>query len=212
MPITNGHVQRTDRTIGRPRPLTREDLDKVTEKRNIDSVKKLRDSHHMVARLLAAGLPRTLVARRSGYSLNRVDTLLLDPSFQNLLTHYREAVTADVKGEMDDFLELATNNMLKAERQIADKLDEAMSKDEFLPTRDLLAISRDAADRFGYGKKTTNVNVNIDFAAKLEAALRRSDAARVVEGSAVVSLPNGGAPTVSSPDSVELPQPIRRRA
>jgi hypothetical protein len=41
-----------------------------------------------------------------------------------------------------------------------------------------MAISRDAADRTGHGKVQTNMNVNVDFASKLEAARRRSAGAR----------------------------------
>jgi len=84
--------------------------------------------------------------------------------------------------------------------QIADKLGEAEEAGETLPVRDLIAISRDAADRFGYGKKQTNVNVNADFASMLERTIDRSRKARLIEGTtnpstavAAPSDPAGGA-------------------
>jgi hypothetical protein len=70
-------------------------------------------------------------------------------------------------------------NKLKAEVMLGDKLDAAIDGAEVMPTKDLLAISRDAADRTGHGKVQTNMNVNVDFASKLEAARRRSNAARI---------------------------------
>ncbi len=81
----------------------------------------------------------------------------------------------------DAFYEVATSNMLKAEVMLADKLEAAEEEGTHLPTRDLIAISRDAADRFGYGKRQTNLNVNADFASLLEKAIQRSG--KTIEGS-----------------------------
>lgn len=143
----------------------------------LPTVQTLKDSHHMMARLLAAGLNQKEVAARTGYSVARVHTLTTDPSFQELVTHYRGVVDHEFASNVEAFIELATGNMLKSERMIADRLDQAADGD--IAIRDLLAISRDAADRLGYGKRTTNVNFNFDFAARLDAAIKRSG---VVEG------------------------------
>ena len=67
--------------------------------------------------------------------------------------------------------------MLVAERQIADRLEDAEEEGVKLPLKDLLAISRDGADRFGYGKKSAVLNTNVDFAAILEQAIARSKTA-----------------------------------
>jgi hypothetical protein len=124
--------------------------------------------------LFATGLRVKEIALRSGYSVSRVLQYSSDPAFQNLVSHYREQVTEQFKESVDDYFDMATSNMLKAERQIAEKLDEADEDGTLLPTRELIAISRDAADRFGYGKKQMNVNVNVDFATQLEKAIARS--------------------------------------
>jgi len=71
---------------------------------------------------------------------------------------------------------------------ISDKIDAAIEADEPLPMRDLIAITSDRADRFGYGKTQRNINLNVDFAAQLEAARKRSSGARpprVIEGSPI---------------------------
>lgn len=162
------------------RPITRDDLQSLREPASRQTLKHLRDSHHMIARLTAQGLSMSEVSNRVGMGYSRISLLLRDPSMVELINRYRDKVTEVWKDQVDDYMSLATANMLKAERQIADKLDEADAAGELLPVRELIAISRDAADRFGYGKKTTNLNVNVDFAAKLEAARKRSN--RVIEG------------------------------
>jgi hypothetical protein len=69
--------------------------------------------------------------------------------------------------------------MLRAEAQIQEKLDAAEAEDETLPMRELLAIAKDRADRFGYGPKSTRVNVNVDFATQLDRAIERTS--KVIE-------------------------------
>lgn len=156
------------------RELTREDLACLREPRDVPAVQKLRDSHHRLARLIASGLKINEAAAAAGFSAARAYVLHIDPSFQDLVATYRKEVNAAFIQGQDQYYETATSNMLKAERMLAEKLDAADAEGELLPTRDLIAISRDAADRFGYGKKQTNLNVNVDFAAKLERAIQRS--------------------------------------
>lgn len=171
------------RRIGIVRELVRDDLEALREKR-VPTIERLRDSHHRLARMFAAGLRPKAIAERTGYSLSRVIMLSQTPAFRDLIAQYREKVDSAFIDSIDEYYALATANMLKAERMLADKLDDADGDEVELPVKDLLAISRDAADRFGYGKKTTNVNVNVDFAAKLDAALKRS-------GKTIDSLPAG---------------------
>jgi hypothetical protein len=128
---------------------------------------------------VAAGLSNVDVAAICGITANRVAVLKADPAFTELCAHYRGIVTADYVQSADSYLEVLLANKLKAEVMLGDKLDAAIDGDEVLPTRDLMAISRDAADRTGHGKVQTNMNVNVDFAAKLEAARKRSSQARV---------------------------------
>lgn len=195
-------------TVDTVRELTREELGLLAEPRQRQpGVARFRDPHHRLARLISSGLRYDDVAAKSGYSKGRVLTLMQDPAFLELVASYRDQVTGQFLEAVDDYYEMATGNMLKAERQIAEKLEIAEENGETLPTRDLLAISRDAADRFGYGKKQTNVNVNIDFAAQLEKAIKRSG--KIIEGKESPRLGvTPGAPPEQSGDS----QPIRRRA
>lgn len=200
------------------RPITREDLALLKEPRPKNQIQSFRDAHHNLARFIATGLNLTDAAAKAGYSYQRASMLNSDPAFQNLINKYREKVTEKWLENIDEFQQLAVGNMLKAERQISEKLDRADEADELLPTRELIAISRDSADRFGYGKKQTNVNVNVDFAAKLEAGIARSRSIRVVESSVVTSKDAPPATTQESlpplaPESpVQSSAPFRRRA
>lgn len=185
--------------ISAVRDLTHDDLAVLSQPRaKLRAAERFKDSHHRIARLFAAGLRHADVCAKTGYSEGRVSTLHADPSFQELIAGYRKQVDAAFVASVDDYFEVATSNMLKAERMLGDKLDEADEAGETLPTRDLIAISRDAADRFGYGKKQTNVNVNIDFAARLERARARAST-KTIESSVVTSPipPHSGAEATS---------------
>lgn len=208
--LTTGKIAKDVQILG-IRELTRDDLALLRDKRQPHIVQRLRDPHHLLARLISAGLGLQAAANRAGYSYNRASQLVNnDPAFKELLAQYRKDVHAQFLESVDEYAQLATGNMLKAERMLADKLEDADDAGESLPTRDLIAISRDAADRFGYGKKATNVNVNVDFAAQLERTIARSG--KVINGAvekAPLAVP-GAAPPSSR--TIESPQPFRRRA
>lgn len=154
--------------------LRRSDLEQLKARRDTPIVQQFRDPHHRLARCLASGMRVEEAAELCHYSISRVYMFSADPAFKNLVAHYREIITEEFKAAQQDFAELASANMMKAERMISEKLDKADAEGELLPTRDLLAISRDGADRLGFGKKNTNLNVNLDFAAHLEDAIKRS--------------------------------------
>src|ERR1035437_711363 len=161
--------------IGQPLPLIAADLEKLKAPRYVASTpQRLRDSHHMIARLAASGLRGHQIAERVGYSRVRVNDLLSSPAMEELVAQYRLKVDEAFVENTDAYFELATSNMVAAERHIADAIAEADELGELIPIRTALAISRDAADRFGYGKKTQNLNINVDFAAQLERAIARS--------------------------------------
>lgn len=201
------------------RPITREDLALLKEPRPKNQIQSFRDAHHNLARFLATGLNLTEAASRAGYSYQRASMLNNDPAFANLVNKYRDKVSEKWLENIDEYQQLAIGNMLKAERQISEKLDRSDEADELLPTRELISISRDAADRFGYGKRDTRVNVNVDFAAKLEAGIARSRNIRVIESSVVTSkdappsVPTQGSmPPLAPESSLQPSAPFRRRA
>lgn len=204
------------RGISNVREITKEDLALLYEKRtNVVTISQIRDSHHRVARMVAMGARDAEIAEACGYSIQRVRTLRPDPGFKQLVAEYREMITEAWKEEVSAYEKLATSNMLKSERMIADRLDKADEEEVPVPIKDLLAISRDAADRFGFGKRQTNINVNADFASQLEKMINRS---KTIDGTATTVDPaptlapaeGPPAPVHPSPQASEL-VPARRR-
>ncbi len=203
--------------IGQPVPLVAADLERLKQPRYVASTPtKLRDSHHMIARLAASGLRGFQIAERVGYSQVRVRDLLASPAMEELIATYRAKVDESFVESVDTFFEVATRNMLAAERHISDHIDALDEAGELLPVRTALAISRDAADRFGYGKKSQQTNINVDFASALEKAIARSG--KQIEGSSPLAtssrpmappLPRSEAKRV--PPSAASPPPLLRR-
>src|SRR6266704_5042272 len=52
-------------------------------------VKRLRDSHHALSRAIASGMGIQQASLATGYSSSRISMLQADPTFRELLDHYR---------------------------------------------------------------------------------------------------------------------------
>lgn len=200
-------------TIGPVRELTRGDLQHLQVKRQPSALQTLRDSHHRAARAVASGLSNIQVAETCGISYNRVSMLKQDPAFANLVAHYRAMLTAEWVKEADPVVELLGTIRQKSLAMIEEKIDDAASRDEFLPSRDLATFAELGLDRTGYGKVNKNVNINVDFAAKLEQARKRSASApttRQIEGQVTSpALAPQSAPVIATPNP--SPGPSFRR-
>ena len=162
------------------RTLSRDDLALIKEKRNVPAVQRFRDPHHRLARLLASGLRPAEAATQVGYSLARIYLLQADPSFQELVAAYRKDVQSAYVSAEEERFRMATEVNLKALRHVNEHFDKADEEGELVPLQRALAVFADTSDRVGLSKKSTNVNINVDFAAKLEAARSRSANARLV--------------------------------
>lgn len=156
------------------RGLTRADLEVLRQPCAKTSIKTLRDSHHRIARLVAIGKNNLEVAAEAGMSIGRISQLRQDPAFKELVETYRAEVHAIWHDHVDHMAEMAVTNMKRAESLISDHLAEAEQTGKEIPLRDLAGITADRMDRFGYSKHTTTTNINVGFAARLEAAIHRS--------------------------------------
>ena len=119
------------------------------------SIKRLRTTHHEIARLLAAGYRNGEIAALTSYSPSTISNLQNNPMFQELLAIYmekREAEFSNMGAQILDVAELALN-------EIAERLEN--SPDE-VKTSELREIARDMADRAGYSplKKTANITLS----------------------------------------------------
>jgi DNA-binding CsgD family transcriptional regulator len=178
MPIAVGAMRRRAHNpnsgITQVRPLTTQDLARLREPIAPSNIRRLRESHHEVAYLAAMGFNNVEIAQRLGYTRERIHTLLKAPNVVELVANYRSHRESARIESLKDFESLKSQNMIRAERQIADMLEDSESGDRPLPALILNRLAIDRMDRNGYGKQTTNINVNLDFARKLEAAIARS--------------------------------------
>lgn len=163
------------------RELQRDDLLLLGEEKGSQApaLKRLTDRHHALARCLASGMRPGDAAITCGYDASRVSILQADPAFQELLNFYRE----DTQAAYRDLHQRLAGLSLDAAEELAHRLEEDMQLDEKkISIGQLMEITKMGADRTGYGPQSssTNVNVNVDLASRLEAARKRV-AARTIE-------------------------------
>lgn len=159
-------------SIGPLRELTAEEV-RSTPRQRANPTQKFRDSHHRMARLFAAGLRVKEVAELTGYSVSRVSLFHSNPGFQALIVEKRAVEDEIARDKIAQYNDLILANGLKAERKLADKLDDD-DETEQMSVRELISIARDAADRVGLSKRSVQTNISVDFAAMLDRAISRS--------------------------------------
>lgn len=167
------------------RELTEVDLAALGKRGSVNPVKRFRDSHHKMARLFASGLRVGQVADLTGYSVSRVSIFYNNPAFQALVEDKRKVEDEIARDQITAYNQLILQNGLKAERKLADKLDDDDESEE-LSVRELISIARDAADRVGLSKRSVQTNISLDFASLLDKAIERSS--KVIED----NLPRSG--------------------
>lgn len=137
---------------------------------------KLRDRHHALARCLAGGMSEMDAGIVTGYLPSRISVLKADPSFQELLAFYRSH-TDDVYRNLHSKMAGLAEDVVV---ELRDRFEDNPGDFDNEELRELLKLT---ADRVGHGpsSKTTNVNVNVDLAARLGEARERVRAMKVVE-------------------------------
>lgn len=132
-------------------------------------LKRIRDSHHAVARLLANGSKPAEVSAITGYSLSRVSILQADPAFKELVEFYR---TVGPQQAFADLRERMVTLSLDAVEELRDRLEQ---DPDSISSSLLLDIAKVFADRTGHAPaKSTNITVNFDLARRLNAARERA--------------------------------------
>lgn len=174
-------------TVLEVKPISKGDLARMPEKRQENGiVQKLRSHHHRIARLDAQGCKDPDITEICAISHQRLYTLRASPAYQELVSQYRNQVNEAFAQAQDEFARASMSNMMRAELQIEDHLDEAEQAGELVPLKTLLAITADRADRFGYPKGTIVGKVNMGN--QLEAAMRRSGRTIVVDAKGAPAL------------------------
>jgi hypothetical protein len=140
------------------------------------AIKRISERHHALARSLAGGMAPGEAGIVCGYSASRVSILQDDPAFKELLHFYRE----DVSAQYRDLHTRLSGLALDAADILAERME--MAPDD-ISIGQIMEITKMGADRTGFGPQSssTNLNVNVDLAGRLEAARKRVRE-RVIEG------------------------------
>lgn len=105
---------------------------------------RIRDPHHMMARLLAQGKAPIEVSAITGYTPARIRTLQNDPAFQELLHHYTAqemSVEADVTAQIRHLA-------LSAAATLQERLE---AEPESFSNKELRELAQTGFDRIGHG-------------------------------------------------------------
>jgi len=146
------------------------------------SIKKLRDRHHALARCLAQGMKNSEASAVTGYDPSRISILLADPTFQDLLEHYKKVENS----HFADFTTRATLLSLDALNELQERLED---DPESFTQGDLRELIKLTADRTGHApvQKVQQTNINVELGGRLAQARARIIEARqslLAEGSA----------------------------
>lgn len=163
------------------RALVPTDLEYLRQRSARTHLRHIREAHHNIARLLALGLTNRAVAEHLGYTESRISVLGQDPSVRELIETYRREKHERYLEQIDIIHADATRAMKTGIRNVAERFDALNDNPDAIPLREVATVTSDLMDRFGYGKRQTNVNINLDFAKRLEAAIARSSLPRSVE-------------------------------
>lgn len=121
---------------------------------NASPIKRMRDSHHNAARLVALGHRRAEVSSITGYSTSHLATLAADQSFIELVSYYSDRA-------VEQFTDVASRMGtlgLDAISEIQARLSES---GEDFTVKELLAVAELTLDRTGHGpQRSTQVNLN----------------------------------------------------
>lgn len=158
------------------RALTPEDLPAINSPPPVASPGQLlggiRHAHHQIAQLLVKGVPQVEISLLTGYSPSYISVLKSDPTFVELLDHYkceRELVFADVLERMKA-LGIATIDELQARLLEA---PEKWTKSELLAMAEVMLKPSTGGSSGSGGGSAGPVTLNVNFvSAKREEAPR----------------------------------------
>lgn len=171
-------VQRSPRTpyVKAVRPMVRSDIEALRQPSARPRIQKLGATHRTMVRLFALGHTNAEVAQILGYSVSRVSLIRNSPAFQEQLDRFLDKADVAVQQSVD-----ATNQLMAQGRvMVLTQMIEDVEAGELTPAMKLRYFDS-FADRTNYHRKSTKENININFAAELEAAFERSKSIKLIE-------------------------------
>lgn len=130
------------------------------------SLKKIRDSHHALARVLAGGITNIDASRITGFDATYISIMKADPAFQELLAFYEEHDA----GQQADLRERMMLIALDVSQEIRDRLHNDPDSFSHSEMRQLLT---NLADRVGHGPSST-VHSTVDITETLSYAEQKA--------------------------------------
>lgn len=119
-------------------------------------VKRLRDSHHALARALASGMRVADASLATGYSPSRIAILQQDSAFRELLNHYRVTKAEAIIDVEARALGIGADAMQELHERLMDN-PEAITDPVLLETiTKMLGIA-------GYGPVSRSINKNFNY-------------------------------------------------
>ena len=190
---------------------------------NIRKAAQFRQSHHMLATMLAMGWTYQMISRQTGRSHRSISLLERSPAFAELVEQKIKALERQMEKHLEEavndemaYAKLMRRNMMLAEQMIADKLEAANESGDLPGLRELNVITADRGDRTGYSKHSTQ-EVKIGFSGELEKAIKRSGVPQlsppIIDGNVIEMEPRlvAGAREVRGSDTPGSQPIIRRR-
>ena len=129
-------------------------------------LRRLRDTHHALARLIAVGSSNIEASALTGYDPGYISVLKGDPAFRELVAHYR----ANLDLAQTDIVARMSGLSASFLAELQQRLEEEPEK---LSNNFVLEAVKVLLDRTGHAPVSKSINVNVDLASRLEAARRR---------------------------------------
>lgn len=107
-------------------------------------VAKLKHAHHMLARLMASGVPAAECHLQTGYSISRQSILKGDPAFNELIAYY--------KTQIEEKFSMVHERLAALSMDVASELQERLeTAPEGFTNNELNSLLQTALDRTGHG-------------------------------------------------------------
>ncbi len=153
-------------------------------------IERIRPRHHALAKSLARGMRPGIAAATHGFSVSRVSILASDPTFKELVEHYRREEQHDYANVQ----ERLTGITVAAMDELAERIEEDPKS---VPTAQLTRLVMVGADRTGHGPKAqTDVNITLGLAERMRQARERLERPpepepKTIEGEILEGVSNG---------------------
>jgi hypothetical protein len=148
---------------------------KATRGRPRGAVGRIRQMHHDVARMFAAGMKVTEIARLMSRTPATIRNWLNSPLMAEAVAEYEEEAAVVVKDAMARRQQLVAEASTKAREEIRDRIFDDAERSA-MPLSALLKIAADGDDRTGLGKMETRLNIQADIGEQLREARERAEA------------------------------------